>query len=349
MSVLTPPRPAPARAASSFPGAAPDAPSGPVCSWVGPDGPLADAVADHVLAAGAELRSPADRCTVLLIAASALPVRKPLPAAEVVLLVVENEPSPDQWRAALEHGARGVLRLPEDSLDLLEAIRTAARPHTAARTTVVMAGHGGAGASSLAARLAGAANGPCALIDADPFGGGLDVLIEAPAADGLAWEDLHSIDSGAGQVILDGLPRTDDVALLTAREVSSLPDRTRLRGVLESLRGTAADLVVDCSPHLVADAAPRADRVLVVTTGTEHGVSAAARRIARAGTALSTCAIVVRQEGPIPPAEVGEILQRPVVASFRSYRGGVVPLLDRRRGGADRAARRLMRETEVLA
>lgn len=345
MSLLAPSRPA-----SSFPGTtSPAAPSGPVCCWIGPDGSLADAVADHVLAAGAELRAPADRCTVLLIAASALPVHEPLPAAESVLLVTEDEPSPAQWRAALEHRARSVLRLPEDSLRLLEAIRSAAQPPGIAQTTVVMAGHGGAGASSFAARLAGAAAGPCALIDADPLGGGLDVLVEASDPTGLAWEDLHSIDSGAGQVILEGLPRVDGIALLAARAAASLPDGARLRSVLGSLRGTADALVVDCAPHLVADAAPRADRVLVVTTATEHGVSATARRIAQAGPALAGCALIVRREGPIPPAEVGEIIQRPVAASFRSYRGGAVPLLDRRRGGADRVARLLMRDGEAAS
>ena len=351
--------PALPRPATSFPGVAPVAPAHPPCAWIGPDdGPLADAVADHVLAAGSTLGAVSEHTALVIAAAEALPLTTPLPVGAAVLLLAEQDLSTAQWEAALACGARAVLHLPEDSLRLLEWIRASEQPHVSSRTVVVTPGHGGAGASSFAARLAGAvagattggrsrAHSPCVLIDADPHGGGMDVLIEAPPEEGLHWEDLHNIDSGAGQVLLEGLPRVDGVSLLTAAGSAALPTAAQLRAVLEALGRTTCTVIVDASPLLAAEVAASADHLLLVTCGTDHAVASTARRIAQGGLRKAGAQLVVRREGPLSSAEVQQMLGLPRAASFRNARRGDVPLLDRRRHGADREARRLVQSWQA--
>ncbi|MFH9666254.1 septum site-determining protein Ssd [Streptomyces globisporus] len=107
-----------------------------------------------------------------------------------VMLVGRDQDDPDVWRRAVEIGAEYVLRLPDSEGWLVDQIANAAegvgRP---ALTVGVMGGRGGSGASTLACALAVSAarsGRRTMLIDADPLGGGIDVLLggERPRACG---------------------------------------------------------------------------------------------------------------------------------------------------------------------
>src|SRR5699024_9495113 len=130
--------------------------------WAGPDAALRELVADHATAAGLELVDAADtgRIAVQLMDAAALG-----PAAGTA----------GAWRSALPSGARALLQLPADSEQLRSHMSELSRPRSDSTVIGVVAGHGGAGASSFAARLAAAArpDGPVVLVDGDPLGGGL--------------------------------------------------------------------------------------------------------------------------------------------------------------------------------
>ena len=66
---------------------------------------------------------------------------------------------------------------------------------------------GGAGASTVATALALAAAPGVLLVDADPWGGGLDLLLGAERADGLRWPDLTGLRGRvAGDALLAALP-----------------------------------------------------------------------------------------------------------------------------------------------
>lgn len=341
------------RRASRFPGAGVSSPGAgagrrPLVRWVGADRDLRALVADHATAVGMDLADdvaggPA-ACVVTdagaLVAGAVM-----LAAGGAPLLVVTADPEVPAaaWRSALEAGARSVLPLPGGSEELLSRLAELARPRAASVLFGVVGGCGGAGASSFAARLAAAArgHGPVTLVDADPLGGGLDLLVEAPGADGIGWADTAGLGPDDGEALRDGLPQVDGISLLAARDLTG-PGPRRLSSVLSALSPLGGTVVVDLGVELVPAAAEHLDHLLVVVPATDHAVRAAARRLHSWQLGEARVQVVVRCTGPLRPAEVGADLALPLAAAFRDSRPGTVPLLDVRRGGADRAARTLL-------
>src|SRR6185312_17116098 len=80
----------------------------------------------------------------------------------------------------------------------------------------VIGGNGGVGASTFAAVLAWAAVSGV-LVDLDPVGGGVDVLLGIERAPGARWSGLR-LDGGrlAPEVLTAGLPRWAGVPVLAA-------------------------------------------------------------------------------------------------------------------------------------
>lgn len=350
------------RAPSRFPlpSDLPDRAGGPHhVVWHGDEDALHRTVADHVEAAGAELvpaaTAPSDADpspAVHVIAAGALGTSRPRLPEDATVLVVSSEPVDEQvWRTALSLGALGVLRLPGESEQLLSLLTEALRPAHRALTIGIAGGCGGAGASSLAARIAGAATrrdgaDSCVLVDADPWGGGLDFLVEAPAVSGARWEDLGGIDQADGDTLLEGLCEVDGVRMLVGHGTPDtgvpLPDAALLDQVLSATGRIEGTVVVDLADHLVPVAAPHLDRLLIVLPARDHAVRACGRRLSRWELPSRLGEVVLHGRGPVRPADVAEDLALPTAGSFRDYGPGPVPLLDVRRRGADRWCRRLL-------
>src|SRR5664279_4433323 len=78
----------------------------------------------------------------------------------------------------------------------------------------VIGGSGGAGSSYFAAVLAALCL-PSVLLDVDPVGGGVDVLLGIESVPGARWSGLR-LDGGRldPALLADGLPRWRDVAVL---------------------------------------------------------------------------------------------------------------------------------------
>lgn len=314
--------------------------------WVGSDGPLRDQAVDHATASGLELLDAGDAppglVTVVLTDAGALAARAVprIPGAVLLVLVPEGPIAPELWSTALEHGARAVLQLPSQSSALLSHLAQAARPLTRALMIGVVGGCGGAGASSLAARLAGAArsHGEVLLVDADPVGGGLDLLVEAPEASGIGWQDVVTVDASDGEALRQALPVVDGVRLLVAGDGPG-PDGPLLQRALQAVEAGGGTVVVDLAASLVPAAAPLLDQLLVVVPCTDHAVRATARRLRAWALPAGQATVAIRRRGDLTPAEVASDLQLRPAMSFRDSPAGVVPLLDMRRRGADRSCR----------
>src|SRR5579875_2141374 len=85
-----------------------------------------------------------------------------------------------------------------------------------AGVVAVLGGSGGVGASTFAAALATAA-GRAVLVDCDPLGGGIDVLLGVEAVPGARWSGLRVNGGRLDPHALDeGLPRWRDVRVLAA-------------------------------------------------------------------------------------------------------------------------------------
>jgi secretion/DNA translocation related CpaE-like protein len=251
-----------------------------------------------------------------------------LPSRPAVVVIGETEPTVEQWRASVALGAGAVLRLPADEPrlgELIGSVATAARSQ--AHVLAVTGSCGGAGASTLATAIAlvAAAERPTLLVDADPLGGGLDVLLGAEARPGLRWPDVV----GLGE-IPDLSSRMDQVCRLASLAVlshgrgdpSAVPATTAERA-LEWARGAFSLVVVDLPRHR-DDAAEvlfeSADGLVVVVPATVRAVAAAAvfgRSLVGRDVAGG---VAVRDPGGdrLHVHEVEAGLDLPVIATIRS-------------------------------
>lgn len=325
--------------------------------WSGSEAVLLEQVRDHATAVGMDLvdascdGSSADGSStgrpaaVVIDGAALADAEHPLPGSHAPLLVVMDgrDVPVAAWKRALSAGADAVITLPEDSDELLSRLAELARPRTASTLIAVTSGCGGAGASSFAARLAAAARsrGPVVLVDADPLGGGLDLLIEGVGSAGIGWSDVAGLGPDDGEALRAGLPRVDEVSLLVAQDHAGA-DASSLSKVLSALAPLGGSVIVDAASALVPAAAEHSGQLLLVVPTSDHAVRAAARRLRSWPRLDAPTQVVARRRGPLTPREVCQDLTLPLAGSFRDSPRGTVPLLDVRRGGADRTARRLL-------
>jgi secretion/DNA translocation related CpaE-like protein len=239
-------------------------------------------------------------------------------------------------------GGAHVAALPAAESWLTERLASGTGRDAPAPVVAVLGGRGGAGASVLAAGLAVTAASfgrRVLLVDADPFGGGLDLLLGWEDDSGLRWPELTGasgrLDSGG---LVRALPVRGDLAVLSfdRRELPEAPPAA-MAAVLAAGR-QARDLVVIDVPRRLGDAArvalQTADLGLLVVPAEIRAATAAAK-VARA--AAEDCAdlrLVVR--GPAPGRLTAEVIGRsmglPVVGTLRPesglsaiVEGGVAP------------------------
>jgi len=220
-----------------------------------------------------------------------------------VMLVGRDEDAPDVWRSAVEIGAEYVLRLPDAEGWLVDQIANAAegvgRP---ALTVGVIGGRGGAGASTLACALAvtAARSGRRSmLIDGDPLGGGIDVLLGGERAPGMRWPDFaHSKGRVGGGALEESLPALHGLRVLSwgRDDCVSIPPQA-MRAVLAAARRLGGVVVVDLPRRVdepVAEALAQLDLGLLVVPGELRAVAAAKRVASMAGMVLDDLRVVSR-------------------------------------------------------
>jgi len=130
----------------------------------------------------------------------------------------------------------------------------------------VLAGCGGAGASTFAAVLAGCAGPPAFLLDCDPLGGGIDVLLGCEQLPGPRWGQVRLRGGPLDpQVLLSGLPCWHEVRFLAADSQQQLTELA-LATVIDHY--LAAPLV---QGMMLQEARPtRADKALLVDGGSGY-------------------------------------------------------------------------------
>ncbi|WP_189936390.1 septum site-determining protein Ssd [Streptomyces sulfonofaciens] len=223
-----------------------------------------------------------------------------------VVLVGRDQDDPGVWRRGVEIGADHVLVLPDGEQWLVDRIADVAegvgRP---AFTAGVIGGRGGAGASTLACALAvtaARAGHRTMLVDADPLGGGLDVLLGGESAQGLRWPDLAASRGRVGGGALEeSLPELHSLRLLSwdrGDTVAVAPEA--MRAVLAAARRRGGVVVVDLPRRVdegTAEALAQLDLGLLVVPAELRAVAAAGKVASAARMVLRDLRIVVR-----PPA-----------------------------------------------
>jgi secretion/DNA translocation related CpaE-like protein len=260
----------------------------------------------------------------------AAPVRALPRRAGVVVVAAGVIPAP-AWAAAVELGAERVAVLPDDEAWLAaragEAVRS---PVERGWLAVVGGACGGAGASTLATALAvaTAARGEgVLLVDADPWGGGLDLLLGAEDAGGLRWPALAGVRGRlAGDALLAALPEAAGVHVLAAARDEPAPVAAEaLAVVVEAARGCGLPVVVDlprgAGPDPAAEAVlAEADLALLVVPARLRAASAA-RSLVAAGPWSAARVVVRTVPGGLSAAEVAAVTGSPVLAELGHDRG----------------------------
>jgi secretion/DNA translocation related CpaE-like protein len=293
----------------------------------------AAAVGARVVHAGS--KSPISRKTWSAAAAVVLDeaaaegcARAGLPRRAHVLVVTGGEPVPATWAAAIEVGARHLLRLPAHERDLVRGFADAgesARDGGALGEVVaVIGGRGGAGASLFAVALAQVATDPL-LVDLDPWGGGIDLLVGGETAPGVRWPDL-ALQGGRlnWSAVRGALPRHRGICMLSGTRRGYELDAGAVDAVVDAGRRGGATVVCDL-PRRLTDATQTAldtaDLVVVVTPCDVRACAATATIAAVLIGINPNVGLVVRGPSPggLRAEEVAAIAGVPLLAAMKPY------------------------------
>jgi secretion/DNA translocation related CpaE-like protein len=254
--------------------------------------------------------------------------RTGLPRRAHVIVVTGGEPASATWAAAIEVGARHVLRLPTQERDLVRELADASElardDGVHGHVVAVIGGRGGAGASMFAAALAQVAFDPL-LVDLDPWGGGIDLLVGGETAPGVRWPDL-ALQGGRlnWSAVREALPRHRGVSMLSGTRRGYELDAGAVDAVVDAGRRGGATVVCDL-PRRLTDAAQTAldtSDLVVMVSPCDVRACAATAALAAVLTGINpNVGLVVRGPSPggLRAEEVAAIAGVPLLASMKPY------------------------------
>lgn len=256
-------------------------------------------------------------------------VAQGLPRRDRVLLLSASDTRAD-WESAVAVGAERVLQLPGQDATLMAVLAAAPQPSGSGAqrgpVLAVLGGAGGAGASVFAAAVAQTAT-ESLLIDADPWGAGLDLVLGSEHETGLRWPDLTLNDGRVEYGALrDALPMRRGVTVLsgarTGAEIAAAP----LASVIDAGRRAGVTVVCDVArqPGAGPETALRAADLVVLVTAADVRCTAACGVIGGwARTVNPNVGLVVR--GPSPGGlradDVAQTVGLPLLAAMRPQPG----------------------------
>lgn len=281
----------------------------------------------HAGAASVSRKGWAAAAAVLLDEAAALRCAgSGLPRRSHVVVLSTTDPVSTTWAAATRVGAQHVLTLPAQDAELVRELADAAesaRDGTArGHVVAVIGGHGGAGASVLAAALAQAAREPL-LVDLDPWAGGIDLLLGGETTPGVRWPDLR-VQGGRlnWSAVRDALPRLRGVSMLSGTRHGHEMDAGAADAIIDAGRRGGATVVCDVPRRLTEAgqcALDAADLVVVITSCDVRSCAATVTVAPLLAAINPNLGLVVRGPSPggLGAAEIAAIAGVPLLASMR--------------------------------
>ncbi len=218
-----------------------------------------------------------------------------------------------QWSTPL--GA-SVILVPKGGKWLSQVIAGRLGAGDAGVAVAVKGGAGGLGASTLAVGLALTAakrSLKVALIDDDPGGGGLDLLLGAESAPGWRWDKLRQ---ASGQIadITGMLPRVEGVTLVSMERSDPAPVPDQAREAVIDCLARSHDLVLVDAGRGAGELTGMVRRCLVVS-------ARSVRVIAATRTSLGDhdgleAGLVLRKGGSVPAGEAARAIGLPLISGL---------------------------------
>ena len=300
------------------------------------DDPELSASADRIAAAvGARAVATAAPSRRNWLAAAAVVLDEPaarrwaqagMPRRDGVALIGPDYPSPSMWTAAVDVGAQCVCALPDQEANLVrhvaESTERGGPAVRSGRVIAVTAGPGGGGASVFSAALARCA-AEALLVDLDPCGGGIDLLLGGESAPGLRWPDLRPQSGRLSWTALrEALPRQQDMSFLSGTRTFHDVDAGAVGAVLDAGRRGGTTVICDVPRQPAAAAAYAvevADLAIIVSTCDVRSIAATAAVVTITRTLNPNIGLVVRGPAPggLQAPEVAGVAQLPLLAAMR--------------------------------
>lgn len=185
------------------------------------------------------------------------------------------------WQQAVALGVEHVVELPEGEQWLLDAFDDAGG--SLGQIITVIGGSGGVGASTFAVNLAmttRAVGHSVALVDLDPWSGGLDLLMGAERAPGLRWSALESVHGRvSARALADSCVHVGGIDLLSCDAADACPSPA-VNAVIDALQRGYDRVIVDLSVPAIPAARElvvRSSQVLLVVAAHVHAAASAGR------------------------------------------------------------------------
>lgn len=290
------------------------------CSAVG-------AVPDVVRDAGMARRSWRGAQLVLVGCDLVAEIARDEPHRRPGVFVVARQGEPPPWDQAVAIGAEDVLDA-ADRERALAALTAGLDGGGEACVMAVVGGVGGAGASCYAAMLAleaGRRGNRVLLVDGDPLGGGLDVLLGIENVEGLRWPTAPAQSRAiTARSLTEALPQSGNVWVLTAGRAGAAGDMESSAGLLAAARRGFDVVVCDVDRRadaLGAELLAHALLTVVVVPEDVRSLAAATNVVRRIGSHASSLAVVTARRRPgLSRATIEAALGVPVIAQVRSDR-----------------------------
>lgn len=238
-----------------------------------------------------------------------------LPHREQVYLVGQADSYQSLCRWSMPLGA-AVILLPEGSKWLTRVIAGHAWGAQSGMAVAIRGGVGGVGASTLCASLAvmAAQNSmSVALVDCDPHGGGIDLLLGAENAAGWRWDKLRN---AVGQIadITSMLPRAEGITMVSMERASPAPIPQQALEAVTDCLGRSHDLVLLDIGRGAPECAGVARRSVLVTSQTVRAIAAA--RVAVKEADSGECGLVIRKPGSVSAADAARAVELPLITAL---------------------------------
>jgi secretion/DNA translocation related CpaE-like protein len=271
--------------------------------------------------------------------------RAGLPRRDGVVVVSHGEPALSLWQHAMACGAQHVIALPSAQAWLVNALSDASEGvRRQGPVLAVVGGRGGAGASVLAAAVAVAAltqGERVLLVDCDPLGGGLDLVLGAEDVSGLRWPELTlsggRVPAASLHAALPAAPVGADggLSVVSCGRSGPSPAPNAVAAVVQAGRRAGETVVCDL-PRYPTEAARAvldvADLTVLVVPAEVRCCAAAARVAEVLAERGPDVRLVVRGPSPggLSADDVGRALSLPLLTSMRPE-PGLARALDRGR------------------